>query len=942
MRRRTLSHRWVTVVGTGALLYVGVAAVLLMAAVMGPVCAQTSSSSSSESSSSSVSLSSSSQSSSSQSLSSQSSSSNAPGSSSSSSSSSSSEENHGDPEDIGQCICDMTGGKCDPNCCCDPSCDDTDASLFTECLPEGPPDNAIMCVDEGEIVAWNHVTEQNSFVENQLCVAIENNPLRGYFYETENNVGIDKINSAVPSFSFRVNTTIPPVSDYKYGDQLLAQIQYTNNVTQLLAGVFSLPTTDPTGVCSDSSPALFLVDVLDNVCMKECQSTLANDCNNSLSHSPYVDNLFVCTTSQCDSVVPITKTKVTCFNATGPTNSSCSIQTGLPSTYYDSATGICENALRRVFYHVVYSGSTIEAVEADIEVGPVYVCNPSVEFKINYRQASQSLSTISYRSGNPGYVYGKQVLLGQLVNSTITSMDYHVMGVTGGSLQCTSGAGPLVTFGDDSITSCTYYVDPLSLNVDSSTVCSAFVGLTTPLFVSGHPSLIAAFGNASTELVDEWISISDSPPTLTGCQYISELQLTILASKQGNVFNPQNKIVAAQFAYITSNLISDVKCVGTMCQSPFPIDLRMVVSFSWYVAPDDELVAVAPPALPDLPDDIFLHNTPIQSVNMPNTLPLKTNSPPFAYPGNHPSPYNGTWLGADKWFISDSPESEYRLTLTNSATGEVVPCYTATYQNYLKQAANSKWMVVHTRSGEGEDDGVVIIIERLDDVKVKPEDTRVTVRVPVLDCTSMVYFMQMSASDPDELMVIFEQNVDEMESYFVFVVVDVAKSHAKKDLEMVTMTTCSPPSFGSQVARQAMALRKKNGERCLVVKTIFGFDTMEIYYLEDGARRLQRLTTKVLYSQLDMTQLDESRFCLCTEKPGQIAEIWDCNDLTHPSEVIELSRDGSPGSTVHASRGLLVKCQGNCVEVIHAASARSLLTITVPCARLAVHAVSSV
>ena len=40
------------------------------------------------------------------------------------------------------CVCDLTAGACDLNCCCDAECTDVQVQRFQEdeaCLPEGPP-----------------------------------------------------------------------------------------------------------------------------------------------------------------------------------------------------------------------------------------------------------------------------------------------------------------------------------------------------------------------------------------------------------------------------------------------------------------------------------------------------------------------------------------------------------------------------------------------------------------------------------------------------------------------------------------------------------------------------------------------------------------------------------------------------------------------------------
>ena len=36
-----------------------------------------------------------------------------------------------------KCLCDLTFYQCDPNCCCDPDCSDSEKAIFTECDVSG-------------------------------------------------------------------------------------------------------------------------------------------------------------------------------------------------------------------------------------------------------------------------------------------------------------------------------------------------------------------------------------------------------------------------------------------------------------------------------------------------------------------------------------------------------------------------------------------------------------------------------------------------------------------------------------------------------------------------------------------------------------------------------------------------------------------------------------
>ena len=44
------------------------------------------------------------------------------------------------------CTCDLTGNGCDPNCCCDTDCNETDQLSFTECKDTDVKYGVIPCL----------------------------------------------------------------------------------------------------------------------------------------------------------------------------------------------------------------------------------------------------------------------------------------------------------------------------------------------------------------------------------------------------------------------------------------------------------------------------------------------------------------------------------------------------------------------------------------------------------------------------------------------------------------------------------------------------------------------------------------------------------------------------------------------------------------------------
>lgn len=52
------------------------------------------------------------------------------------------------------CVCDLTSGQCDVNCCCDAECTQTELERFAEldaCVDEGPADEVVTnCYSTGK------------------------------------------------------------------------------------------------------------------------------------------------------------------------------------------------------------------------------------------------------------------------------------------------------------------------------------------------------------------------------------------------------------------------------------------------------------------------------------------------------------------------------------------------------------------------------------------------------------------------------------------------------------------------------------------------------------------------------------------------------------------------------------------------------------------------
>ena len=88
---------------------------------------------------------------------------------------------------------------------------------------------------------------------------------------------------------------------------------------------------------------------------------------------------------------------------------------------------ICINALTGINYHVKYSNNSISEIYADITTGTLKSCNQksavqsfNVDFSSKVAPSSPSYNKISrIKSGNPGYLNGRSLLVGLIQTNGI-------------------------------------------------------------------------------------------------------------------------------------------------------------------------------------------------------------------------------------------------------------------------------------------------------------------------------------------------------------------------------------------------------------------------------------------------------------------------------------------------------------------------------------------
>lgn len=170
------------------------------------------------------------------------------------------------------CTCDMTAGKCDYNCCCDPDCSSSQIARFKSlgiCAPQGgTPDTTRLCYKSLELAAVNPKVPMGGesaievAVGQVLCVEQMNTFLAGEFYEdvdVQNPSTIFALPAGSKTHTYTdvpVTYTADPV--YDQGDPI--SVSSPNSST---AGPLRLPHSDFSGNCNDWSLGLFEESTID-------------------------------------------------------------------------------------------------------------------------------------------------------------------------------------------------------------------------------------------------------------------------------------------------------------------------------------------------------------------------------------------------------------------------------------------------------------------------------------------------------------------------------------------------------------------------------------------------------------------------------------------------------------------------------------------------------
>ncbi len=288
-------------------------------------------------------------------------------------------------------------------------------------------------------------------------------------------------------------------------------------------------------------------------------------------------------------------------------------------TEYVSNSTICKRAVKSIHYSVsILTSGEITNVTADVGVIDISDEEKIIfqDFHVQFR--TENSLRVQSKSGNPGYLYGMPVLVGNENNSDITAGGYlKTFDLDKGGDCLNVSTSRSVTFGEDLIIGCSAKLSRNELEALCTESEHPYLtdDLHIPKWLQQNATLVGKFGNSNASNKSQWLNI-DNPSTgdffnaqsrkwsstRSRCDgLISSLRYRILWTYVGSVKNPQGKIVSVTMEYDDSQ---------PMRHNLHPSETQayyFTTIVSWVYLPNDtEVVKLPPPNLFfSVPKDIF-------------------------------------------------------------------------------------------------------------------------------------------------------------------------------------------------------------------------------------------------------------------------------------------------------------------------------------------------
>ncbi|XP_058553281.1 tectonic-3 isoform X4 [Neofelis nebulosa] len=399
------------------------------------------------------------------------------------------------------CVCDLTPGTCDINCCCDRDCYLLHPrTVFSFCLPGSVRSSSWMCVDNSLIFRSNSPFPSRVFMDSggvrQFCVLVNNSRLN-YFQKLQkvNATNFQALATEFggESFTSTFQTQSPPPF-YRAGDPILTYFPKWSVISLLRqpAGVGA------GGLCAESNPAGFL----------ESKSTTCARFFKNLANSCTLDPALNAASYYNFTVLKVPRGMTDLQNTKFQVPVTLVSQAGSPLL----SGNICQNVVSQVIYEIETNG-TFGIQKVSVSFGQT---NLTVEPDTSLQQH---------------FLIRFRMTLLQSQGDGICSVKKHE-----------------VQFGVNAISGCKLRQKKVDCSHLQQEIYQTLHGKTSPEHV-------AIFGNADPAQKREWTRIlsrncSVSAMHCTSCCVIPvSLEIQVLWAYTGLQSNPQAHVSGARFLY---------------------------------------------------------------------------------------------------------------------------------------------------------------------------------------------------------------------------------------------------------------------------------------------------------------------------------------------------------------------------------------------------------
>uniref|UniRef100_A0A8D0TWQ9 Tectonic family member 3 n=1 Tax=Sus scrofa TaxID=9823 RepID=A0A8D0TWQ9_PIG len=435
------------------------------------------------------------------------------------------------------CVCDLTPGTCDINCCCDKDCYLLHPrTVFSFCLPGSVRSSSWVCVDNSLIFRSNSPFPSRVFMDSngikQFCVHVNNSKLN-YFQKLQkvNATNFQALATEFGGESFTSTFQTPsPPPFYRAGDPILTYFPKWSIISLLRqpAGVGA------GGLCAESNPAGFL----------ESESTTCARFFENLTDSCTLEPALNAASYYNFTVLKVPRGVSDLQNTKFQVPVTLVSQAGPPLL----AGNTCQNVVSKVIYEIETNGTFgIQKVSVSFEQTNLTV-KPSTSlqqhFIIRFRAFQQNTAAAlsGPRSGNPGYIVGKPLLaLSGGIKHSMTLLQSQ------GDGTC-SVKRHEVQFGVNAISGCKLRLERVDCSRLQQKIYQTLDG-------GPRPEHVAIFGNADPAQKEEWTRILSrncnvSARHCTSCCVIPvSLEIQILWAYIGLQSNPQAHVLRTRFLY---------------------------------------------------------------------------------------------------------------------------------------------------------------------------------------------------------------------------------------------------------------------------------------------------------------------------------------------------------------------------------------------------------